>query len=180
MPLWVGPGACWPLGALSALAGVLYALMQHELKRLLAFHSIENVGIIVLGLGASLLLAARGEAAWSALAFAAALLHTLNHAVFKAALFLGAGAIGHAVGAPGARPARRACCGACRGPAAAFVVAAMAIAGVPPLNGFASEWLTLQALVQTPLTQGDGVSIGGRRWRWWRWRRPRRWRCCAS
>ena len=98
-PLWIGL-ALLAAGALSALAGVLYALMQHELKRLLAFHSIENVGIIVLGLGASLLLAARGEPVWSALAFAAALLHTLNHAVFKAALFLGAGAFGHAVGQP--------------------------------------------------------------------------------
>src|SRR5262249_21243074 len=91
VPLWVGLGLLGA-GALSALAGVLYALMQHELKRLLAFHSVENVGIIVLGLGASLVLAARGEPAWSALAFAAALLHTLNHAVFKAGLFLGAGA----------------------------------------------------------------------------------------
>ena len=97
---------------------MLYALVQHELKRLLAFHSIENVGIIVLGLGASLLLAARGEATWSALAFAAALLHTLNHAVFKAALFLGAGAFGAAVGASSST-GWVGCCGGCRGPAAA-------------------------------------------------------------
>jgi hydrogenase-4 component B len=159
VPLWVGL-VLLGLGAVSALTGVLYALMQHELKRLLAFHSIENVGIIVLGLGASLVLAARGEPTWSALAFAAALLHTLNHAVFKAALFLGAGAIGHAVGALeldrlGGLLRRMPWTGG------AFAVASMAIAGVPPLNGFASEWLTLQALVQTTLTQTDGVSLAG-------------------
>ena len=158
-PLWIGL-ALLAAGALSALAGVLYALMQHELKRLLAFHSIENVGIIVLGLGASLLLAARGESAWSALAFAAALLHTLNHAVFKAALFLGAGAFGHASGSLeldrlGGLLRRMPWTGG------GFLVAAMAIAGVPPLNGFASEWLTLQSLVQLPLTQDDGLSVAG-------------------
>jgi hydrogenase-4 component B len=159
VPLWVGL-ALLAAGALSALAGVLYALVQHELKRLLAFHSIENVGIIVLGLGASLVLAARGESAWSALAFAAALLHTLNHAVFKAALFLGAGAFGHAVGGLeldrlGGLLRRMPWTGG------GFLVAAMAIAGVPPLNGFASEWLTLQALVRVPLTQDDAVSVAG-------------------
>jgi formate hydrogenlyase subunit 3/multisubunit Na+/H+ antiporter MnhD subunit len=159
VPLWVGL-ALLALGAASALVGVLYALMQHELKRLLAFHSIENVGIIALGLGASLVLAARDETVWSALAFAAALLHTLNHAVFKAALFLGAGAIGRAVGELeldrlGGLLRRMPWTGG------AFAVASMAIAGVPPLNGFASEWLTLQALVQTVLTQQDAVSLAG-------------------
>ncbi len=159
VPVWIGL-VLLAAGALSALAGVLYALMQHELKRLLAFHSIENVGIIVLGLGASLLLAARGQPAWSALAFAAALLHTLNHAVFKAALFLGAGAFSHAVGALeldrlGGLLRRMPWTGG------GFLVAAMAIAGVPPLNGFASEWLTLQALVRVPLTQRDALAVPG-------------------
>jgi hydrogenase-4 component B len=159
VPLWVGL-VLLAVGAASALVGVLYALMQHELKRLLAFHSIENVGIIALGLGASLVLAARDEAVWSALAFAAALLHTLNHAVFKAALFLGAGAIARAVGELGLDRlggllSRMPWTGA------GVVVAAMAIAGVPPLNGFASEWLTLQALVQTVLTQQDALSLAG-------------------
>ena len=98
VPLWVGL-TLLALGALSAVGGVLYALFQHELKRLLAFHSIENVGIIVLGLGASLVFASLGRWQWSAIAFAAALLHTLNHAVFKALLFLGAGSFSAAVGA---------------------------------------------------------------------------------
>ena len=104
---WLGPLPIWfgvlvlALGALSALGGVTYALFQHDLKRLLAFHSIENVGIIVLGLGACLLLRARGADTWAAIALAAALLHTLNHAVFKALLFLGAGSFERAAGSLG-------------------------------------------------------------------------------
>src|SRR5665811_1005419 len=100
---WLGVVSVWlavvllALGTLSALGGVVYALFQHELKRLLAFHSIENVGIIVLGLAAALLFQSRGQTSWAALAYAAALLHTLNHAVFKSLLFLGAGAFDRAV-----------------------------------------------------------------------------------
>ncbi len=127
----------------------MYALFQHELKRLLALHSIENIGIIVLGLGACLVLRARGADEWAAFALAAALLHTLNHAVFKALLFLGAGAFEKAVGALeldrlGGLLRRMPWTGG------AFLVGAMAIAGLPPLNGFASEWLTLQALLHVP------------------------------
>ena len=141
LPLWFGV-LVLALGALSAVGGVVYALFQHDLKRLLAFHSIENVGIIVLGLGACLLLRARGADAWAALALAAALLHTLNHAVFKSLLFLGAGAFERAVGSLeldrlGGLLRRMPWTGG------AFLVGSLAIAGVPPLNGFASEWLTL-------------------------------------
>ncbi len=158
LPQWVGV-LVLGLGALSAVAGVVYALFQHELKRLLAFHSIENVGIIVLGLGACLLLRARGADQWAAFALGAALLHTLNHAVFKGLLFLGAGAFERAVGSLeldrlGGLLRRMPWTGA------AFAVGAMAIAGLPPLNGFASEWLTLQALVHVPVYGGisDGVA----------------------
>ena len=84
-----------------------YALFEHDLKRLLALHSIENVGIIVLGLGACLVLRTRGADQWAAFALGAALLHTVNHAVFKALLFLGAGAFERAVGSLRDRPARR-------------------------------------------------------------------------
>ena len=155
-PLWVGL-ALLAIGGLSALGGVVYALLAHELKRLLAFSSIENIGIVVLALGASLVLAARGEVTWSALAFGAGMLHVLNHAVFKAALFLGAGAIGYRVGALdldrlGGLGRRM------PWTAGAFAVAAMAIAGLPPLNGFASEWLTLQSLARLPLSQTDGTA----------------------
>lgn len=149
---WLGATPVWlavlvlALGTLSSVGGVVYALFQHELKRLLAFHSIENVGIIVLGLGASLLFQARGQADWAALAFAAALLHVLNHAVFKGLLFLGAGSFDKAVHGLdldrlGGLLRRMPWTGG------AFLVGSMAIAGLPPLNGFASEWLTLQALI---------------------------------
>ena len=145
LPVWFGV-LVLALGALSAVAGVTYALFQHDLKRLLALHSIENIGIIVLGLGACLVLRARGADTWAAFALAAALLHTLNHAVFKALLFLGAGAFEKAVGSLeldrlGGLLRRMPWTGG------AFLVGAMAIAGLPPLNGFASEWLTLQALL---------------------------------
>ena len=145
LPLWFGV-LVLAAGALSAVGGVVYALFQHDLKRLLALHSIENIGIIMLGLGACLVLRARGADVWAAFALAAALLHTLNHAVFKALLFLGAGAFEKAVGALeidrlGGLLRRMPWTGG------AFFVGAMAIAGLPPLNGFASEWLTLQALL---------------------------------
>src|SRR5205085_1525017 len=158
LPLWFGV-LVLALGALSAVGGVVYALFQHDLKRLLAFHSIENVGIIVLGLGACLLLRSRGADVWAALALAAALLHTLNHAVFKSLLFLGPGAFERAVGSLeidrlGGLLRRMPWTGG------AFLVGAMAIAGLPPLNGFASEWLTLQALLHVPAygQLGDGVA----------------------
>ena len=155
----LGPGLALIIaGAISALGGVLYALMQHDLKRLLAFHSIENVGIIVLGLGASLLLSDAHQSLWAALAFAAAMLHTLNHAVFKALLFLGAGAIGHATG-----ELRLEHLGGLLKlmpqTGAAFFVAAVAISGLPPLNGFASEWLTLQALIHAAITAPLAIAL---------------------
>ena len=162
---WLGATPRWlgltllALGALSALGGVLWALVQHDLKRLLAFHSIENVGIIVLALGASLLFADAGDDAWAAIAFGAALLHTLNHAIFKALLFLGAGAFERAVGSLeldrlGGLLRRMPWAGG------AFLVGSMAIAGIPPLNGFASEWLTLQALLHVALEPPLGTALG--------------------
>jgi hydrogenase-4 component B len=158
-PLWAGL-AVLGLGLLSSLGGVLYALVQHDLKRLLAFHSIENVGIVALGLGASILFASQGDTTWAAIAFAAALLHILNHAVFKALLFLAAGAFERAVGSLdldhiGGLLRRMPWTGG------AFLVGSMAIAGLPPLNGFASEWLTLQALVHVALGPALGLGLAG-------------------
>ena len=151
--------SCSPLGALSALGGIVYALFQSDLKRLLALSSIENVGIIVLGLGACLILRARGADAWAAFALGAALLHTVNHAVFKSLLFLGAGAFERAAGSLeldrlGGLLRRM------PWTAGAFLVGAMAISGLPPLNGFASEWLTLQALLHIAANGevGDGIA----------------------
>jgi hydrogenase-4 component B len=144
-PSWVGITVL-ALGAVSAVGGVVYALFEHELKRLLALHSIENVGIILLGLGAYLTLHAQGQNAWATFGLAAALLHTVNHGVFKALLFLGAGAFDQAIhdlnlDRLGGLAARMPLTGA------AFGIGAAAIAGIPPLNGFVSEWLTLQALL---------------------------------
>ena len=163
---WLGATPRWlgitllAIGLLSALGGVLWALVQHDLKRLLAFHSIENVGIVALGLGASLLFADAGARDWAAIAFAAALLHVANHAIFKALLFLGAGAFERAVGGLeldrlGGLLARMPWTGG------AFLVGAMAIAGLPPLNGFASEWLTLQSLLHVALGPPLGVALVG-------------------
>jgi hydrogenase-4 component B len=158
VPAWIGV-VVLGVGALSAVGGVVYAIFQHDLKRLLALHSIENIGIIILGVGACLVLRDRGADSWAAYALAAALLHTLNHAVFKALLFLGAGAFERAVGSLeidrlGGLLARMPWVGG------AFLIGAMAIAGLPPLNGFASEWLTLQALLRTTAygKPADGIA----------------------
>jgi hydrogenase-4 component B len=159
VPLWAGL-ALVGAGLLSALGGVLYALFQRDLKRLLAFSTIENVGIAALGLGASLIFAAAGDQVWAAIAFAAALLHVLNHAVIKALLFLAAGSFERAAGPLdldrlGGLLRRMPWTGG------AFLVGAMAIAGLPPLNGFASEWLTLEALVHLAFGPAFGIGVVG-------------------
>ncbi|OJU84105.1 MAG: hypothetical protein BGO11_20585, partial [Solirubrobacterales bacterium 70-9] len=159
VPLWVGM-VLLAAGLLSALGGVLFALVQRDLKRLLAFSSIENVGIVALGLGAALVFLWEGDRTWAALAFAAALLHVLNHAVFKSLLFLAAGSFERAVGSLeldrlGGLLRRMPWTGA------AFLLGAAAIAGVPPLNGFVSEWLTLQALVHVALGPALGTGLAG-------------------
>jgi len=135
-------------GTVSAVIGVLYALQQHDLKRLLAFHSVENVGIILMGAGIAMLLADRGRAAspLATLALAAALLHCLNHATFKGLLFLGAGGV---LCRTHVRNMEELGGLARRMPWTAwlFLLGAVAISALPPLNGFVSEWMTFQALV---------------------------------
>jgi len=135
------------IGTVSAVLGVLYALMEHDLKRLLAYHSIENIGIILMGLGASLMFLHTHHPVLATLALAAGLFHTLNHAVFKALLFLGAGAVLHAthtrdMEAQGGLIKRM------PWTAFFFLLGAVAISALPPLNGFVSEWLTYQSLLQ--------------------------------
>ncbi|WP_286350496.1 proton-conducting transporter transmembrane domain-containing protein [Geobacter sulfurreducens] len=139
IPLWWGV-VLLVAGMVSGIAGVAFALGQHDLKRLLAYHSIENIGIIAMGLGTALVGAATGVPSLALLGMAGALLHVLNHATFKAILFLGAGAVIHAVGTREidrmggiARAMPRT--------ALLFLTGAVAICGLPPLNGFVSEFL---------------------------------------
>ncbi len=149
---WIGPLPTWigilvlALGAVSSVVGVTYAIFEHELKRLLAMHSIENIGIITLGLGACLLLRSHSEMLWASFALGAALFHCMNHAIFKSLLFMGAGTFERYIGSLnidhlGGLLRRLPIAGGC------FLIGSMAIAGLPPLNGFASEWLTIQSLV---------------------------------
>jgi hydrogenase-4 component B len=146
IPLWWGLTVL-AAGAVSSLLGVLYALTEHDIKRLLANHSIENIGIILLGLGASLTFSSLGMPALALLGFVAALFHTLNHAIFKSLLFLCAGAVISQMhtrnmeeygGLIKYMPQT----------ALFFLVGSMAISALPPFNGFFSEWLTFQALFQ--------------------------------
>lgn len=141
-------------GSISALYGVLYALIQHDLKRLLAYHSVENIGIIYIGLGLSVLFFASGFPKLGALGLVAALYHTINHAVFKSLLFLGAGAIAQH---GGERDLERMGGLIRRMPWTAlfFLIGCISISALPPFNGFVSEWLTLQAALQaTSLDSG--------------------------
>ncbi|MFT3828493.1 MAG: proton-conducting transporter membrane subunit [Opitutaceae bacterium] len=146
LPLPTGAG--WvvvALGAASAVLGVAFALGQHDLKRLLAYHSVENIGIILLGFGFAVVAAGSGQPTWGALALAGALLHVWNHGLFKALLFLGAGSVLHATGT---REMSR-LGGLWRTmpwTTALFALGAVAISGLPPLNGFVSEWLVYLGL----------------------------------
>ena len=144
-PSWWG-AVVLIVGAASALLGILYALMEDDLKRLLAYSSVENIGIVFLGVGAGLLFSARQMPEAAVLAFVAALYHALNHTAFKGLLFMGAGAVLHAthtrdmnlLGGLIKRMPQT---------ALFFLIGAVAIAGLPPLNGFVSEWLMFQALL---------------------------------
>jgi hydrogenase-4 component B len=127
------------IGAVSGILGVLFALAQHDLKRLLAYHSVENIGIIVLGLGLGVLGICSGDALMATMGFCGGILHVLNHAVFKSLLFLGAGAVQRATrtlqidrlgGLLKQMPAT----------GATFLIGSIAISALPPLNGFVSEF----------------------------------------
>ena len=144
------------IGAGTTLFGVLYALMQHDLKRLLAYHSVENIGIILLGIGMSMVFIGFGHPAAGALGLIAALYHTLNHAVFKGLLFLGAGSILHSSGLRNLNDMGGLIH---RMPRTAFyfLIGALAISALPPLNGFVSEWLTFQTALQATILQNGVV-----------------------
>lgn len=151
-PVWLGP-VILLLGAVSSVLGVLYALTEHDLKRLLAYHSIENVGIILIGLGSSLFFIQTNNPGLAIMAAGAGFFHTLNHAVFKSLLFLGAGSIINQThtrnieeygGLIKTMPLT----------AFFFLIGSIAISGLPPFNGFVSEWLTFQSLFSGIATQG--------------------------
>ena len=153
------PGAGWVLAALgvtSAVIGVAFALAQHDLKRLLAYHSVENIGIILIGLGFAIVATDQGYPAWGRLALAGGLLHVWNHGLFKGLLFLGAGSVVHATGT---REMSRLGGLWRRMPwtASLFALGAVAICGLPPLNGFVSEWFVYLGLFGATLSRGASV-----------------------
>ncbi len=146
-PIWYGQ-CVLVFGAVSAVLGVAFALGQHDLKRLLAYHSIENIGIILIGLGLALVGRSLHQHVWVVLGLAGCLLHVWNHALFKSLLFLSAGSVIHAThtreidhlgGLAKTLPWTAGC----------FLLGAAAICGLPPLNGFVSEFLIYLGLFQT-------------------------------
>ena len=149
---FLGTGPSWwgylvlAAGAVSGVLGVLYAIAEHDLKRLLAYHSVENIGIIYMALGASLIFVSQGEGTFAAVALCAALLHCLNHALFKSLLFLGAGAVSDAthtldIEEMGGLLRRMPATGA------ALLIACCSIVGLPLFNGFVSEWLAFRSFL---------------------------------
>jgi hydrogenase-4 component B len=156
-PVWWG-WALISLGLLSGVIGVLFALAQHDLKRLLAYHSVENIGIIVMGLGVGLLGISTGSHTLAVLGFAGGILHVANHALFKGLLFLGAGSVIHAthtreIDHLGGLIKRM------PWTALTFLIAAVAISGLPPLNGFVSEFLIYVGAFSGTISAKGGNSI---------------------
>lgn len=158
------PPAAWggvilALGAVSGLLGVVFAIGQHDLKRLLAYHSVENIGIILMGLGLALLGRSAQRPEWVVLGLAGCLLHVWNHSFFKSLLFFTAGSVLHSTrtrqldqlgGLAKAMPWT----------ALMFLVGAVAICGLPPLNGFVSEFFVYLGLLRTVTTAGEGTGAG--------------------
>jgi formate hydrogenlyase subunit 3/multisubunit Na+/H+ antiporter MnhD subunit len=156
-PLWWG-WALIVIGLTSGVLGVLFALAQHDLKRLLAYHSVENIGIIALGLGVGLLGMSTASPMLMVLGFGGALLHVLNHALFKGLLFLGAGAVvqgtgTHEIDQLGGLLKRM------PWTAVTFLIGAVAISGLPPLNGFVSEFLIFLGAFKGGISTGGEVAV---------------------
>ena len=146
------------IGSVTALVGILYANRENDMKRMLAESSIENMGIVVAALGAGMVFSASHVPALAGMAFIAALYQMVNHAVFKSLLFYGAGAVDSVAGTSDMDRL-----GGLIKPlpviSGFFLVGALAIAGLPPLNGFVSEWLTLQSLLQSAVLSSVGVKV---------------------
>ena len=146
------------IGSVTALVGILYANRENDMKRMLAESSIENMGIVVAGLGAGMVFSASHVPALAGMAFIAALYQMVNHAVYKALLFYGAGAVDSVAGTSD-MDRLGGLIKSLPGISAFFLVGALAIAGLPPLNGFVSEWLTLQSLLQSAVLSSVGVKV---------------------
>lgn len=143
------------IGAISSVLGVTYALNEHDIKKLLAYHSVENIGIILLGVGIGFIGLGTGNTVLAALGLMAGLYHLINHAMFKGLLFLGAGSVLYSTGSRNmeimgglvrAMPVTAMC----------FLIGSLAISAIPPLNGFMSEWFTYQAMFSAAFT-GDAL-----------------------
>ena len=146
------------VAAVTGLLGILYALAENDLKRLLAYSSVENVGIIFLGLGTSMIFLAHSAPVWAGLALAGALLHAFNHAMFKSLLFLGSGAISKATQTVdleelGGLQSRMPVTGA------TMLVACCSIAGLPLFNGFVSEWVIFRSLLAGAVLIGTKAQV---------------------
>ncbi|MDK7723394.1 hydrogenase 4 subunit B [Slackia exigua] len=144
------------VGAVSSVLGVVYALGEHDIKKLLAYHSVENIGIILLGVGLAFIGVAMDQPALAGLALLAGIYHMLNHAMFKGLLFLGAGSVLYATGTRNmekmgglihAMPVTAMC----------FLIGSLAISAIPPLNGFVSEWFTYQAMFSAAFMGGTMI-----------------------
>ncbi len=159
---FLGAGVAWwgiivlIIATISALLGVMYALMEHDMKRLLAYHSVENIGIILIGVGVAMIFMASGHPDLAAFGLIAGLYHTINHAVFKSLLFMGAGSIVYSThtrnieeygGLIKKMPWT----------ALFFLIGAISISALPPFNGFVSEWLTFQAQLLS-ITLSDNIT----------------------
>ena len=144
-PAWWG-GLILGIGALSAILGILYALMQTDLKKLLAYSSVENIGIILIGIGAGFIFHSYGLMHLAALGFIGGLYHAINHASFKSLLFLGAGSVLHATHTRNME-ALGGLIKKMPWTAFFFLIGAASISALPPLNGFISEWIIFQALL---------------------------------
>jgi hydrogenase-4 component B len=159
-PAWWWSMVVLALGGITSALGVLHALMEHDLKRLLAYHTVENIGIIFIGLGMALAFEVNHLGSAAALALTAALYHVFNHSLFKSLLFFGSGAV---LVATGERDMERLGGLIHRMPltAFAFLVGCVAISALPPLNGFVSEWLTFhfQAILQSPELPQWGLKV---------------------
>jgi NADH:ubiquinone oxidoreductase subunit 5 (subunit L)/multisubunit Na+/H+ antiporter MnhA subunit len=146
------------LGGLTAVLGIMHALMERDVKRLLAYSTIENIGVIFATLGLAMAFSANGMRLAAALAFTAALFHALNHSLFKSLLFFVAGSI---VTATGERDIEKlgGLTHRMKVTAPVFLIGCVAISALPPLNGFASEWLSFQAVLQSPALPQLGLKI---------------------